>query len=85
MAEPRRPEHADNEKPITGTEFLVRRHLERYAYPANGNAHNPTPEYRWFLILDGKVVDTDAKRRNLVAAAREPNAAQTYRDGSLQP
>jgi hypothetical protein len=41
------------------------------AYPRNGNVHNPTPEYRWDLYLDGKLVDSAPRYRVLVKAARE--------------
>ena len=79
MMEPLKPEHANKTVPVTGTEFSVGRVLVGYAYPVNGNLHNPTPEYRWNLILDGRVVDHDKLMRTLVSAARKPNAAELYR------
>lgn len=74
--QPRRPEHADREYPIPGADprLALRRHLTGYAYPANGNLHNPTPEYRWMLLVDGRVVDSDARKGPLVRAAREDGA-----------
>lgn len=53
---------------FTGTRVLVGHH-----YPRNGNAHRPTPIYRWRLSLDGRLVDTFDMRRELVAAALDPS------------
>lgn len=78
--EPLKPEHANKTLPVEGTEFQVRRVLVGYAYPVNGNLHNPTPYYRWWLLLDGRMVDTDQKKSVLVAAAHEPGAAQRHRE-----
>jgi hypothetical protein len=77
---PLKPEHADKTDQVADTEFSVRRVLVGYAYPNHGNLHNPTPCYRWLLLLDGRVVDADHRRGTLVAAARMPGAAERYRD-----
>jgi len=79
MTEPLRPEHANTRKPVPGAPgFEIGRHLAGYAYPNNGNVHNPTPRYVWNLLLDGRMVDTSQKRRPLVVAARAPGAAREY-------
>lgn len=31
------------------------RHIHSYAYARNGNAHNPTPNYKWRVYLNGKL------------------------------
>ena len=84
MIVPIRPEHADRTTSVSGAVgFEVRRVLEGYAYPVNGNVHNPTPRYRWLLLLDGRMVDQDARRRELVRAARRPNAAEMHGESAL--
>ena len=84
--EPLRPEHADYTRPISGAPgFEIRRVLTDYAYPAHGNLHNPTPHYRWHLLLGGRLVDQAERRRVLVEAARRPGALEAYReDGPTQ-
>jgi hypothetical protein len=77
-ATPRKPQHADTTKTITGTEFAVRRCLVGYPYGQN-SAGEATPFFEWHLLLDGRVVDQATKRGPLVAAAREPGAAAAYR------
>lgn len=78
---PLRPEHADYQRPISGApRFLIKRVLTGYAYPVNGNVHNPTPSYYWHLLLDDRVVDMAEKRSILVAAAREPGAIERYEE-----
>lgn len=63
----------DREFPIKGAAGLTgRRTLAGYSYPANGNAHNPTPRYRWLLLNAGRTVDSFATRGELVAAALDP-------------
>jgi hypothetical protein len=79
--QPLKADHANKTEPVAGTEFEVRRVLAGYAYPVHGNLHNPTPRYRWHLLLDGRLVDHDERRSTLVAAAREPGAAERYRQG----
>jgi hypothetical protein len=76
MTRPLHPAHADKVEPIAGADprLTVRRHLVSYAYPANGNTHNPTPRYDWHLLADGRLVARDAKRGALVAEAREHGA-----------
>lgn len=76
---PLRPEHANYQRPIPGApRFLISRVLTGYAYPVNGNVHNPTPSYRWHLLLDNRLVDQAEKRNILVAAARQPDAVEKY-------
>lgn len=83
---PQRPEHADYVRPISGApRFLIRRVLTGYAYPVHGNLHNPTPSYHWHLLLDDRVVDMAERRGVLVAAAREPGAAERYADSTATP
>lgn len=74
---PNKPEHADRDYPIAGANprLTIRRVLTNYAYPANGNVHNPTPEYRWLLLCDGQIVDSAPRKRDLVTAARDNGAA----------
>lgn len=74
---PARPEHADKTELITGADprFTITRHLVGYAYPQNGNVHDPTPEYRWLLKLDGRLVDSDARKSALVQSARNTGIA----------
>lgn len=77
MPKPNRPEHADKTEAIPGADprLTIRRQLSGYAYPRNGNVHNPTPIYTWHLLADGQRVDSDAKRGPLVAAARTNGGA----------
>lgn len=77
--DPLKPQHADRTRPVAGTPFSVRRVLAGYAYPVHGNLSNPTPHYRWLLILAGQVVDQDHSMRTLVAAARRDDAEERYR------
>jgi hypothetical protein len=72
MPKPIKPEHADKVEPVPGADprFTIRRQLSGYAYPVNGNVHNPTPVYTWHLMVDGKLVDSDSRRRPLALAAR---------------
>lgn len=71
--QPTQPAHADRTEPVAGADvrFTITRHLEGYAYPQNGNAHNPTPRYRWLLNLDGRLVDSGPRKSVLVRSARE--------------
>jgi hypothetical protein len=77
MVAPIRPEHADKTESVVGADprFTITRHLVDYAYPANGNVHNPTPRYRWLLNLDGRMVDSDDRENVLVQAARQSGVA----------
>jgi hypothetical protein len=76
---PIRPEHSDRTTEITNAPgFAVRRLFVGYAYPANGNVHNPTPQYHWLLLLHGRPVDNSSRRGALVEAARCPDADKTY-------
>lgn len=69
--QPIKPGHADYTQTI-GHEgrFALRRYLTGYSYPRNGNVHNPTPYYRWLLLLDGRIVDQFNTRREVIEAAR---------------
>jgi hypothetical protein len=79
MITPLKPQHADRETPVGGAPgFAVRRVLEGYAYPQNGNVHNPTPRYRFLLLLDGRTVDSSHSDRELRHAAKAPNARRDY-------
>lgn len=77
---PNRPEHADIVRSIPRADdrFTIKRVLDGYAYAANGNVHNPTPRYRWLLLLDGKLVDQHTRRGPLVEYARRPDAVAAY-------
>jgi hypothetical protein len=79
LMNPLKPEHANKVEPIIGTEFSTKRVLTGYSYPVHGNLHNPTPLYRWLLLLDGKLVDHADSKNVLVRAAREPDASRVYR------
>lgn len=60
---PRQPEHANKITDVANAPgFQIERWLEQYAYPQNGNTHNPTPRYFWFLLLDGRRVDSATKQ-----------------------
>lgn len=37
-----------------------------HAYARNGNAHNPTPRYRWEAKLNGRRVGWDTTRKGLI-------------------
>jgi hypothetical protein len=39
-----------------------------YAYPRNGNFHNPTPRVAWDLFVNGKLVDSFPTKREALAA-----------------
>jgi hypothetical protein len=79
--EPRKPEHANKVTDISGAPgFQIRRWLEGYCYPENGNVHNPTPRYWWHLLLDGRLVGEGPRRKPLVESARQPNARQLHTD-----
>lgn len=69
-------EHADKVESIAGVSerLTIRRHLEGYSYPQNGNVHNPTPRYMWLLLVDGYLVDSGQRRREMVEAARSHGA-----------
>jgi hypothetical protein len=77
MTAPLRPEYADVTDFVSGADprFMVRRMLVGYAYPQHGNLHNPTPRYRWALLVDGQPVDYDERKSVLVEAARVDGGA----------
>jgi hypothetical protein len=77
--QPNRPGHADTDSPVAGAPgFTVYRRLVGYAYPQNGNVHNPTPRYVFELRLDGRMVDHAPRRGTLTAEARKPGARERY-------
>ena len=79
MIEPNRPEHANYTTPVPGAPgFTIERVLRGYAYPVNGNVHNPTPHYMFNLRLDGRLVDTSPRRGPLLAHAQRPDARALY-------
>ena len=84
--QPTQPAHADKTELVTGADarFTVTRTLVGYAYPQNGNVHNPTPEYRWLLKLDGRLVDSDDRKSVLVQSAREVGVAGYDDSGECQ-
>lgn len=82
MTQPTSPKHADFDFAIPGQPRLTgRRFLAGYAYPQNGNVHNPTPRYSWLLLVDGNLADRFDRKRDLVAEVAQ-NAAG-YLDGQL--
>lgn len=76
---PLHPSHADKTISIPGANprLTCRRVLEDYAYPANGNVHNPTPHYLWLLLADGREVGLcmAVTRRAIFNEARNNGAA----------
>lgn len=74
---PNKPEHADKTMTISGVDprITLRRRLVGYAYPRNGNVHNPTPEYLWYLMAGDYVLDLSPLKRTMVESARTNGAA----------
>lgn len=70
---PRKPEHADKVETIPGADprLTIKRHLDGYAYAKNTQSSDTTPEYRWYLLADGRTVDSSSRKRDLVRAARD--------------
>lgn len=54
---------------MAGCEITKR--VLRYAYPKNGNVHNPTPTYVWIVAYKGRVVGRALKLREAKELARE--------------
>ena len=55
-----------------GTESCsIERVVRRYAYPRNGNAHNPTPYYAWGVSYKGRTVGMQNTLRDAQALAAE--------------
>ncbi len=77
------PKHEDYTKPVSGADprFTITRHLTGYAYPRNGNVHNPTPQYVYLLKVDGKIVDQSTTMRFLTHAARSEYAHEYFPEG----
>lgn len=50
--------------------FTLEKSITGYAYPRNGNAHNPTPRVIWQLRnATGEVLDCAYKQADLVESA----------------
>lgn len=49
--------------------IIIERKISGYAYPRNGNAHNPTPKYRYEAVLNGKLIDTSYRARGAIESA----------------
>lgn len=75
--------------------FQIIRKFDRWAYPKNGNLHNPTPYFRWESYVDGECVCSHdpslARARALlrdyfgaetVTVTREPLPANPYSQAS---
>ncbi len=45
----------------------IHRWVGRYAYARNGNAHNPTPSYRYTVFCNGKNVGSTSKLKDAKA------------------
>lgn len=69
---PIKTSHADKTVAIPGADsrLTLRRRLIGYAYPRNGNVHNPTPEYQWELMVGSRCVDMSPLARRMIDAAR---------------
>jgi len=48
----------------------ITRVVAGYAYPKNGNFHNPTPRYRWDVTYDGKRVGSTSTAKGAKEMAR---------------
>ena len=46
--------------------YEIRRKKAGEAYARSGNAHSPTPRYRYELYIDGKFADCSGLKRNLL-------------------
>lgn len=45
----------------------IRKRITGYAYPRNGNTHNPTPRVLWEVYEGGRLIDSSYKLRQLRA------------------
>lgn len=54
----------------------IRKVVAGYAYPRNGNAHNPTPRYRWEVWADGKRVGSATSRKSAEGLAETQQQQQ---------
>lgn len=43
--------------------FKVLRIVSSHAYARNGNAHNPTPNYRWEVFSQDRLIGTVSRRK----------------------
>ena len=67
------PCKSDDVSSISGVShrLTICRHLEGHGYPQNGNVHRlPTPQYRYYLRVDGVHVDQSSLKRVMRSAAR---------------
>lgn len=61
-------------RPETETGCGITRVTTGFAYPRNGNTHNPTASYRWDITHAGRLIDTATTLRDAKAIAAEVNA-----------
>jgi hypothetical protein len=52
-------------------ECTIERTLYRYAYPRNGNAHNPSPYFRWTVSYKGRRVGSQRSLKDAKSLAVE--------------
>jgi len=45
-------------------QFEIKKVVTGYAYPKNGNAHNPTPKTVYLIYRDGQLIGTDLKLKD---------------------
>jgi hypothetical protein len=67
---------SDDVSTISGVSprLTIRRHLDGYAYSKTSQASRTTPQYRYFLMVDGIDVDSASTRTALRSAARKHGA-----------
>lgn len=44
--------------------YRIERVVSGFAYARNGNAHNPTPTYRWEVFFEGELVGTSYSEKS---------------------
>lgn len=57
--------------------ITIEKKISGYAYPRNGNAHNPTPRYRWEVKLGDRLIDTAYREGAAIGSANEFAANQS--------
>jgi hypothetical protein len=45
-------------------QFEIRKVITGYAYPKNGNLHNPTPRVAYFVYQDDRLIGIDYRLRD---------------------
>ena len=45
-------------------EFQIKKVITGYAYPKNGNLHNPTPKVAYFVYQGDKLISIDYRLRD---------------------